>query len=58
MKNLENYGVFELTQSSSKLMQGGSWLGKSLGKLLGAAAKYSTPYGGSQFLVDYTISKM
>ncbi|MBO0340898.1 hypothetical protein [Flagellimonas profundi] len=58
MKNLEIYGVQEISDSLKTSTQGGTWLGEAVGKFLGAAAKYSGPYGASYFLVDYTISQM
>ncbi|MCR9066830.1 MAG: hypothetical protein NXI00_22860 [Cytophagales bacterium] len=58
MKSLENYGVQELTESSSRLTQAGTPTGYDVGKFFGALLKYSGPYGSSYFLVDYTISKM
>ena len=52
MKNLENYGVHEMSNSSMKLINGGSWLGYLVGSFLGAAFRYSGANGVATISTD------
>ncbi len=45
MKNLENYGVEEMSDSSAKLINGGTGLGYAVGFVLGGALRYSGVLG-------------
>ena len=56
MRNLENYGVQEISESSGKLVQGGSWLGKAVGKFVGVILRYAGPNGPTQIQIDMAIS--
>ena len=48
MKNLENYGVLELSAKEIRETDGGGWMAKLLGAIVGAlewSARASTEYG-------------
>ncbi|MGB5270172.1 hypothetical protein [Eudoraea sp.] len=53
MKNLENYGVNEMSDSSAKLVHGGSWLGEAAGTFFGALGRYHGNVGAALFVSDY-----
>ena len=55
MKNLENYGVEEMSASSSKLVNGGTWLGYVVGFVLGGSFRYSGAYGAAKVSSDMAV---
>jgi len=55
MKNFENYGVKEINNSSAKLIDGGSWLGRAIGVAVGTVLRYYGPVGTNQALIDYSL---
>lgn len=55
MKNLENYGVEEMSDSSSNLINGGSWLGYAVGFFLGGITRYSGAYGVAVVSTDMAV---
>ncbi len=55
MKNLNGFQVEELGYSSAESINGGSWLGKAVGKFFGSALRYAGPYGAAQIQVDAAV---
>jgi len=60
MKNLKDYGVLEINDSSAKCMNGGSWIPPNLGLVVGAILRYSAPngIGTSNLIMDYAASQV
>ncbi len=57
MKNLKSIKVEELSYSSSESINGGSWLGVAVGKMVGAMVRYSGPAGQIYMTLDYAASQ-
>ncbi len=52
MKNLKNYRVKEMSESSAILINGGTWLGYAVGFAFGGALRYSGALGVGRFSTD------
>lgn len=55
MKNLENYGIEEISDSSLSLINGGSWLGYAVGFFLGGFTRYSGAFGVATVSTDMAV---
>ena len=55
MKNLENYRVEEMSDSSVTLINGGTSIGYALGVFCGAAIRYSGSFGAARISTDMAV---
>ncbi|UJH66961.1 hypothetical protein [Allomuricauda sp. SCSIO 65647] len=52
---MENFGLEELNDPAQKSLEGGSWLGRGIGWVLGAAVRYGGPNGAITAHTDMIV---
>ncbi|MEM8509690.1 MAG: hypothetical protein AAF717_17795 [Bacteroidota bacterium] len=55
MKEFNKSYVVELSEASTKNINGGSWLGEAVGTILGAMVRYSGPIGANNICADVAL---